>query len=167
MKQKTFFVCDECDLCGFMDEVKDNVAKHESYCLPQQERERQRRLQREMSGHLTIAQIIEKCEALPNLEIKISSDIEKYNGMSPVDTDSYRGSYDELAIDFDRGVVMLSDFLKEMNSSLRRIYHGYRGGEYGMYRNTFVWVASYGDTGLMVTDVCLSPDGNMIHLVIK
>ncbi len=161
-----------CDVCGTFDENKDNLIKHEFYCLKEKEREIKYRKDRESTGQLTIGQIIKKCESLPNLPIIIfcnqKDNLYGYLGSVPCDTDSYRGYYDELAIEVKVGAVYLNEFKKMMKDSLNRVYFGYKCGEYSMYEDTFVWVAPNGvSTDLAVVDVRLAEDEKTIQLVIK
>ncbi len=160
MKQITAYACDS---CRYVDVSERNMTYHEQ----EHERERTERIKRESTGQLTIGQIIEKGGVLPDLPVVVLCDDKKYDGAYPSDLDSYRGYYDELAIDISRDeAISLSAFLKEMKSSLNHTYSGYRGGDYGMHKDTFVWLAGYGDsTNVAITDVRLSPSGETVHLV--
>ena len=75
----------------------------------------------------------------------------------PTNLDSYRGSYDELAlgykltgydIDADhRTTVKAKDFLELLKEAIGKEYTGWKGGEYTMSENTPVWVANSGSSG--------------------
>ena len=175
MKQELFFVC---EVCGELDKDESYIARHEKACTETKEREVAARKRREEFGQLTIGQIIKKCQGLPNLPIRIrcirndeqnpSSD---YSGMCPYDTDSYRGYYDELSlnpIDPNKEEVDLNRFVKMMEDSLGRAYYGYRGGEYYMYKDTFVWLSEYGESsGFAVTDIQLPESNECIFIIAK
>lgn len=60
---------------------------------------------------------------------------------------SYRGYYTDLAFEKESGTRLASELLSECESALHRTFCGYKGGEYGMNRETSVWVAEYGCTG--------------------
>lgn len=67
----------------------------------------------------------------------------------PCGIDSWRGSYDELAIDFalDGQPMTVSQFLALLVDANGKTFTGYKGGEYQMNRSTPVWVARYGNSG--------------------
>jgi hypothetical protein len=131
------------------------------------QREIDRRAARVATGQITIGQIIQKCEMLPDLPVVVHCALVEFDGVYPSEPDSYRGYYDELAIDISRDKeVTLSTFIEWMVDSLHQVYSGHKGGEYNMCEDTFVWLAGCGEsTGIAVTDVCLSPDGDIIRLV--
>jgi hypothetical protein len=60
---------------------------------------------------------------------------------------SYRGYHEDLAFEQKSGTRLASELLSDCESSLNKIFFGYKGGEYGMVRETPVWIADYGDTG--------------------
>lgn len=162
MKQVLVFGCDS---CSFTDTDERTVSYHEK----QHVRDREERLLREATGQLTISQIREKCEDLPpNLPIVVFCESDpRYHGAYPSKLNSYRGYYDELAIDVSHEKTMSLDvFAEEMRRALYRTYFGYKGGEYSMYDETFVWLAEYGDsTQIIVKDIFLSPSRETVHLV--
>lgn len=63
---------------------------------------------------------------------------------------SYRGYYCDLAFEpADEGKTRpASELLAECRFAMGGVFEGYKGGEYQMGRNTPVWVASYGTTGV-------------------
>lgn len=170
MREATVFIC---DICGDSDEDYRKMVVHEEICRLRKEAEKkelaERKAKRKATGQLTIGQIISKCEILPNLPIMIvSKSSAKYNGKYPKKTHSYRGYYDELAIDTGSKAISLSSFLDEMRSSLRRIYGGWKGGDYSMCEDTFVWLSEPGEASqVIVTDVHLSSSGESIYLCVK
>ncbi len=159
-----------CEVCEERDEDEDFIRRHEQVCREMKEREKARYLKRVDFGQLTIGQIIRKCESLPDLPVVVHAPIAwtEYVGKSPGDVDSYRGYYDELAIKTESVPMYLSEFSLKMKKSLKDIYYGYKGGEYGMNENTFVWVANYGEaTGLAVVDLELDQQSQTINLVAR
>lgn len=163
---KSFFVCDG---CGRYDEDQTLIIAHEKSCL---ERQEQILKKREDTGQLTIAKILEKGKSLPDLYVRIDSvgdKKNKYHDMSPIGTCSYRGRYDELAIEVVFGdAIKLKDFLKELEKSYKRTYSGWKGGEYTMWPDTFVWVDNAGASSqIAVVDLVLCEERLKILLVTK
>lgn len=72
-------------------------------------------------------------------------------GHRPGDWHSYRGYYDQLALDWseDRRDVMPPMSMEEFGAATRaclgRVFTGYKGGEYAMNRSTPLWLSTYGD----------------------
>lgn len=82
----------------------------------------------------------------------------------PTGLDSWRGSYAELAIEFDWADRSDNDkqpptgkeFLKWLKEAVGKTYTGYKGGDFTMGKTTPLWVANYGnsgETGLVAIDV--------------
>jgi hypothetical protein len=74
----------------------------------------------------------------------------------PTCLDSYRGSYDELALGYkltgydDSSVprsIKAKDLLKHLKSAIGKEFTGWKGGEFKMSEQTPVWVANCGDSG--------------------
>ena len=75
----------------------------------------------------------------------------------PSTLDSYRGSYDELALgykltgyDNNEGhfdECKADEFVKHLKEAIGKEYTGWKGGEYIMRENTPVWVANSGNSG--------------------
>lgn len=67
----------------------------------------------------------------------------------PTSIDSWRGSYDELALNFQtEGQPMKADaFLQMLEETVGETFEGYKGGEFTMNKHTPVWVANYGNSG--------------------
>lgn len=166
MKKQIVFVC---DVCGESDSNQQHMLEHESFCLRKQEIEQKKLARRIATGQLTIQQIIDKCESLPDLPVIIASDsILKYSGKYPDGTDSYRGYYNELAIDIGDKVITLSSFLSEIKASLHHCYSGYKGGDYYMSKDTFVWLAEYGELSrIIIIDVRLAAGGEVVYLCVR
>lgn len=67
----------------------------------------------------------------------------------PTSINSWRGSYDELALNFEtQGEEMkVSDFLKMLKDCIGKEFTGYKGGEFVMHKGTPIWVANYSHSG--------------------
>ena len=75
-------------------------------------------------------------------------------GGNPGSLDSYRGYYKDLAISPDGDTEKtVAAFLSDCENSVGKTYDGYKGGEFTMTKQTFMWVACYGTTGKMLTGV--------------
>ena len=95
-----------------------------------------------------------------------------FGDIIPNGFDSYRGSYEELALGYidwrenretAYNSVMLSDFVSETESCLEKTFLGYKGGHYRMTENTPLWCANYGHSGhTYVSGVQLVEDGRML-----
>jgi len=90
--------------------------------------------------------------------IRRLTDIEKYNKhkgevavvfdfgyLKPNKFMSWRGSYDQLAIDWREGGgnVKLSEFLKDCKEVVGKTFTGYKGGEFMMSESNIIYVAEY------------------------
>ena len=107
-----------------------------------------------VSPQLTLGEIIEKCEAIAAKGYKTHDGGEPsvcfdFEYFKPSHLDSWRGSYDELALCFvDRGdQVPLSGFIHMLKDANGKVFTGYKGGDYTMSTQTPVWVANYGNAG--------------------
>ena len=71
--------------------------------------------------------------------------------MVPCDVYSWRGDYEQLAIDYKESShserPLLKEFLSELQDAIGRTFPGYRGGEFMMYEHTPVHVAKYSYSG--------------------
>lgn len=163
MKQITSFAC---DYCSYSDPDAIGMGIHERDHV----REKQERVCREATGQLTIKHILDKCQDLPNLPVVISCPNDSRHHLAyPSDVISYRGYYDELAIESSRDKVMCKDdFQTMLEESLTRTYYGWKGGEYDMYPWTFVWISECGvSSGAIIIDVGLSLSGEKILLMAR
>lgn len=104
------------------------------------------------SDQLTLGELILKLE--PILEKQSEKDNEAtvfydFEYLFPTDIDSWRGSYNELALNFtSEGEQMnISDFLKMLKETIGKEFTGYKGGEFIMNKHTPIWVANYGNSG--------------------
>jgi hypothetical protein len=104
------------------------------------------------SDQLTLGELILKTEIIlkdlkgRNEEATVRYDFEY---LFPTSIDSWRGSYNELALNYkSEGEEMsVSDFLQMLKDCIGKTFTGYKGGEYKMNRLTPVWVANYGRSG--------------------
>lgn len=60
---------------------------------------------------------------------------------------SWRGSYCELALDYEKGKKSkVKEVLKNAKDTLDKILTGYKGGDFVMDKNTPIHIANYGET---------------------
>lgn len=66
----------------------------------------------------------------------------------PVAVGSYRGFYEDLAIEFaeENHDMHVGELLTILRTSVGKIFVGYKGGEYRMTLETALWVANHGRT---------------------
>ena len=72
-----------------------------------------------------------------------------FDGQCPRYLDSWRGSYCEIAINYDSvdPVISVAEFVGKCKDAVGDEMEGYKGGEFIMGRNTPVWVSNYGMAG--------------------
>ncbi len=96
------------------------------------------------SSQLTLGEMILKLEAMPDKSLPISFDVK---GFYPSGVDSWRGSYAELAICYEKRLVapFFDTILRQLKLAVGATFIGYKGGEFLMGRATPIWVANYGE----------------------
>ena len=74
---------------------------------------------------------------------------------NPVCVESYRGYYSDLSLDYDAEEVpkIVKQVLAMFKAAVGSTFQGYRGGNFTMHNKTLVWVAPYGRTGRMLTNI--------------
>jgi hypothetical protein len=99
---------------------------------------------------LTLGELIKllnKCTLTKNIYFD-------FCGFAPEAVRSYRGFYDQLAIEYAQKRVTVSEFLIMLQDVLGKYLAGYKGGSYLMTENTPVWVDNYGEAhNTVVADV--------------
>jgi len=108
------------------------------------------------SPQLLLGEMIAKLEAMP---LKKESGEDKtvrfsFEYLFPTGLTSWRGSYDELSLEFtssdfnDKEKPPTAEaFLKMLKEALGKTYTGYKGGDFVMGKSTPIWVANYGNSG--------------------
>lgn len=103
------------------------------------------------SDQLTLGELILKLEPI----VKNQKDGEEatvrydFEYLFPTSIDSWRGSYDELALNFEmQGEEMkVSEFLEMLKDCIGKTFTGYKGGDFMMHKGTPIWVANYSHSG--------------------
>lgn len=107
---------------------------------------------------MRLGRLIDHLKALPQDALISYSD-----GLVPGALHSYRGYYDQLALDRleDTGPApapLVSEVLANAKAAVGKKFEGWKGGEYVMSVNTTVWVSRMGDAdSLAISAVTLSP----------
>jgi hypothetical protein len=99
------------------------------------------------SSQLTLGELILKLENVKDKKKKIEFDFNGNHG--PTKIRSWRGSYNELAIDYgmdDRYTLL--QFIEELKGSIGKTYEGYKGGDFTMGKITPIWVAHWGESSI-------------------
>lgn len=105
------------------------------------------------SDQLSLGQIIDECKVIEGkgyecIDGRPASVGFDFECARPTRFDSWRGIYAELAINFDfKSDMPLPDFIMMAEAAVGKTFHGYKGGDYIMTRDTPVWVANYGNSG--------------------
>jgi len=103
------------------------------------------------SDQLTLGELILKLEPI----VKNQKDGEEatvrydFEYLFPTSIDSWRGSYDELALNFEtQGEEMkVSEFLNMLKECIGKTFTGYKGGDFTMHKGTPIWVANHSHSG--------------------
>lgn len=90
---------------------------------------------------LKLGQIIRLLEGQPK-----DNDVRfDFAGFVPTGVGSYRGYYEDLAIEFEDKYPYpkVTDLLNLLKDAVGKTFQGYKGGDYKMDENSRVWVANY------------------------
>lgn len=107
------------------------------------------------SPQLTLGELIAKLEPIAEKqeEVKKKYDHEAevvfdFEYLKPTGLSSWRGSYAELALEFDgeKGFTV-SEFIALLKGAIGKTYTGYKGGDFVMGKTTPIWVANWGNSG--------------------
>ena len=83
----------------------------------------------------------------------------------PTEFDSYRGYYDQLALNYDiNGSCTVEKLLKLAKQSVKKTFIGYKGGNFLMTKNTPVWISNYGNTSNMLLTKVESPFTGYVYI---
>ena len=97
------------------------------------------------SKQLMLSELIMKLEAVEYKGVPVVFD----DGVWwPVDLDSWRGSYRELALSYanDEDKWSVACVLSILKAAVGETFEGYKGGDFLMGKNTPIWVADYGNS---------------------
>jgi len=101
------------------------------------------------SPQLTLGEMILKLDALQASDTQVFLDFGEH--LQPTGIESWRGSYEELALEFALNSGMPADFFLDLlREAVGKTFEGYKGGDFLMGRSTPVWVANYGHSGVEV-----------------
>lgn len=110
--------------------------------------------------HLTLGEAIKQLRALhPGHRVTFDYD----ERITPGDAESYRGYYEDLALEPSESPVDVSSFLSVLESALGETFMGYKGGDYVMDEDTPLWAAKYGSCGRAITGLRLEGRGVVLE----
>ena len=111
---------------------------------------------------LTLGQITDTLMSFPDHYM-----VEFAGGIAPLEFDSWRGIYAELAlIPGGPEGVTVAHLLRWCAAADGGTFEGYKGGEYRMNRNTPVWADGYGECSYRaVAGLWLDVNRAVVHLV--
>ena len=132
------------------------------------------------SDQLTLGELLLKLKAIPDNDDGDKGISFDFGSAVPTTFDSWRGSYDELALGYkltsydapdgnsgEYPPVKLKDFIKEAEATLGKTLTGWKGGDFTMTKNTPVWVDNPGNANntaiVDVTDLGWSVVINTAH----
>jgi hypothetical protein len=122
------------------------------------------------SDLMTLGEIIEKLKTFDKNNLIFLD----FALLIPIGLDSYRGYYDQLAINYaididDNGKenkMIVGEFLEICEKAVGSYFEGYKGGKFKMGKGTPVWVSNYGyvnSTGVLSIEECSSWDAVIIN----
>ena len=104
-----------------------------------------RRERLKASPQLSLGELILKLEAISDKTLKVYFD---FGGFYPTSIDSWRGSYNELALDYDdeswEKAPTVEALLATLEAVVGKTLTGYKGGDFLMGKGTPVWIDHYG-----------------------
>lgn len=105
---------------------------------------------------MTLGELIEE---LKDLDPEAWVYIKPYD-LVPTGFDSYRGYYEDLALNFDtKGICEVKTLLKWAENTVGKTLLGYKGGEFYMGWKTPVWLSNYGKVSSMMLSKIEAFDG--------
>lgn len=116
---------------------------------------------------LTISQLI---DLLPDCDKRVYGfDKRKNDYIGLCDVISYRGYYSELSIEYaiDDNIVTSLELKEKLKNSIGKDFTGYKGGEYTMKEDTFVWVSEYGESSGNAIVNAIEKDDGIYILTLK
>lgn len=118
------------------------------------------------SDQLTLGQLLKRYDKIRRIEkIDFAPVMIKMPFDQPLvftdgkEADSYRGYYKDLAIEYSQGISLLGlqDNIRTfqyLRNKLGKTMEGYKGGEFPINEDTFLWVSSWGVcSNIYVTDL--------------
>ncbi len=101
---------------------------------------------------MTLGELI---DALESVEDKAREVVFGFCELRPGKFRSWRGAYEDLAIDCGTEPVTVAHLLKQSKACLGKEFGGYKGGAFCMHRDVRVWIDEYGvstGTALVAVD---------------
>ena len=120
-------------------------------------------------GQYTLGRLIEHIEKIienfSEDDLKDCNIFYNFSDLFPTSFDSWRGSYDELALGYDnfdnKKPHNVKEFLKIAKEAIGGTFYGYKGGEFTMDKDTPIWIDNYGNASDTVICDVLERYGNI------
>lgn len=110
---------------------------------------------------MTLGELINTLKSFPKDYLVV---IKPYD-LIPCGLTSYRGYYNELALEYDIvGHCTVENLLKVAKKVLGKELMGYKGGNFLMTKNTPVWISNYGNTSNMLLTKVESPFTGYVYI---
>lgn len=110
---------------------------------------------------MTLGELIDTLKSFPKDYFVV---IRPYD-LIPHGFTSYRGYYDELALEYDvKGYCTVEDLLRVAKDVVGKELMGYKGGKFLMTKNTPVWISNYGNTSNMLLTKVESPFAGYVYI---
>jgi len=114
--------------------------------------------EREWMPQLTLGELVSKLRQFDDYAALIID-----TGAVPKYVDSYRGYYEQLAINTGGSTCSVGEFLSMLRAADGHSFEGYKGGKFRMGKNTEMWVSEYGEaSGMAVVGVTERPGGLVV-----
>ena len=107
-------------------------------------------------GQITLGALIDALALAPPDAV-----VETEKGHALGSPHSYRGYYDQIAFQVERGPVTAGALLEVAKSAIGQVFEGYKGGDYPAHRGRLLNVANYGTTGVPIVGI-EARDGKII-----
>ena len=110
---------------------------------------------------MTLGELIDTLKSFPKDYLVF---IKPYD-LVPYGFTSYRGYYDQLALEYDiEGHCTVEKLLKLAKQSVNKTFIGYKGGEFVMTKNTPIWISNYGNTSNILLTKVESPCDGYVYI---
>ena len=101
--------------------------------------------------HLSLGELIDRLKKMPEDRPVICD-----TGQHPGKFMSYRGCYEDLAVEPTDEKITAGKLLNHAEQALGNTFEGYKGGSYTMTEDTPLWLAPYGNTGPAIIGMSVS-----------
>lgn len=109
--------------------------------------------------HVTLGKLIEALrKANPESVVTFNHN----TTFGPSKPHSYRGYYSDLSLGIT-APPKVKEFLPLCEEANGNVFEGYKGGDFKMSNDTPLWCASYGECGLAIVDIHITPESVVLQ----